>query len=292
MPPFHAKKGLRQGDPLSPFLFVLAMEYLTRILKDLIHQPQFLFHPRCKKLQVIQLGFADDLLLFCKGELQSVQLLFQSFQRFSSSSGLVANIDKSSIYFGGEFWSQAFVLPKIMIELVKSTCRTFLWTGDVSGSNKTLIAWERLCLLRVAGGLNILDIYTWNQAAIRKMLWNICRKKDTLWVKWIHTYYVKTGEIWNTKVAKVSWMVKKILKATWLFDQTGCSENMMAGMESYSIKWFYKALRGDYPKVVWRRLLCNNSGLPKWLFILYLALNRRLQTKDRIACWANLDDPM
>lgn len=63
--PFDARKGLRQGDPLSPFLFVLAMEYLTRKLKKLAEIPNFNFHHKCAKMQILQLGFADDLYLFC-----------------------------------------------------------------------------------------------------------------------------------------------------------------------------------------------------------------------------------
>lgn len=64
--PFKEKKGLRQGDPLSPFLFVMAMEYLSRLLKQFGHNPQFKFHPKCGKIKVIHLGFVDDLLLFSK----------------------------------------------------------------------------------------------------------------------------------------------------------------------------------------------------------------------------------
>lgn len=57
-------------------------------------------------------------------------------------------------------------------------------------SRRSLVAWEILSLLKSAG-LNILDVYKGNQAALDKLLWNMCMKKDTLWIRWIHSYYVK-----------------------------------------------------------------------------------------------------
>lgn len=62
--PLKAKKGLRQDDPISPMLFVIIMEYLQHILKDLNFVPDFNFHPRCEKLGIINLSLADDLLFF------------------------------------------------------------------------------------------------------------------------------------------------------------------------------------------------------------------------------------
>lgn len=96
-----AKRGIGQGDPVSPYLFVMVMKYLTRLLGKLKHQPYFNFHPRREKLNSMNLYFADDVLLFTRGDRISVELPMKQFKNFSEVTGLNANIAKSMVFFGG-----------------------------------------------------------------------------------------------------------------------------------------------------------------------------------------------
>ncbi|XP_075099218.1 uncharacterized protein LOC142176058 [Nicotiana tabacum] len=186
------------------------MEYLSRSLKTLKEDKKFKYHPRCAKFNLVQLGFADDLLLFCRGEVQLVQILHQQFQKLSAASGLVANPNKSSIYFGGvnqvvqKQIMEIFILPKKVIQFIKTICRRFLWTGDAEPTKKALIAWKRLCSPKAGGGLNFIDVELWNEAAICKLLWNICTRKEKLWVHWIHIYYLKGQAVWNVELKNAS----------------------------------------------------------------------------------------
>ncbi|XP_074293681.1 uncharacterized protein LOC141620810 [Silene latifolia] len=98
---FKGKSGVRQGDPLSPLLFVLCMEILSRILRVMRRDPNVSFHPKCVNMGLTHLIFADDLLIFTRGDVPSVQKTAEVLQLFSSWPGLRANFDKSEAYFGG-----------------------------------------------------------------------------------------------------------------------------------------------------------------------------------------------
>ncbi|XP_057517996.1 uncharacterized protein LOC130798917 [Amaranthus tricolor] len=96
---FQAIRGLRQGDSLSPLLFVIGMEYLSRLFRSV--EGQYGFHSRCKKTKLSHLCFADDLMLFYKGNVPSVRVLHQCIQAFSNTSRLQANASKVAIYIAG-----------------------------------------------------------------------------------------------------------------------------------------------------------------------------------------------
>ncbi|XP_074297070.1 uncharacterized protein LOC141627746 [Silene latifolia] len=98
---FKGAKGLRQGDPISPLLFTITMEYLSRILAHVTDTMPFKFHPLCSQLKLSHLMFADDLLLFSKGDTTSIMILLRAFATFSVATGLQMNSLKSNIYFNG-----------------------------------------------------------------------------------------------------------------------------------------------------------------------------------------------
>ena len=60
-------RGIRQGDPLSPFLFLLCMEGLHGLITKAIRAKEINGFSLCKRgPKLIHLFFADDSLLFCK----------------------------------------------------------------------------------------------------------------------------------------------------------------------------------------------------------------------------------
>ena len=64
-------------------------------------QEGFLYHPHCKKLKLTHLLFADDVLIFCKAQIPTLQAIKAALDAFHATTGLQANQTKTKIVLGG-----------------------------------------------------------------------------------------------------------------------------------------------------------------------------------------------
>nr|GEY86741.1 RNA-directed DNA polymerase, eukaryota, reverse transcriptase zinc-binding domain protein [Tanacetum cinerariifolium] len=94
-------RGLRQGDPMSPYLFTLVMEIFNLIMINKIEEAQsFKYHFGWKEIKLTHLCFADDLLVVCNGDKDSLEVVKSDLKEFGIMSGLFSNLGKSTIFFG------------------------------------------------------------------------------------------------------------------------------------------------------------------------------------------------
>ena len=91
----QCRRGLRQSDPLSPYLFILVADTLQRLIL-LASSRGELCHPLSPHLPCPVLQYADDTLIILQGELEQIICLKNILSSFSSFSGLHINFDKST----------------------------------------------------------------------------------------------------------------------------------------------------------------------------------------------------
>ncbi|XP_056842959.1 uncharacterized protein LOC130495566 [Raphanus sativus] len=95
------ERGLRQGDPLSPYLFILCTEALIANINKAEREKQLTGIKVARACPSIShLLFADDSLFFCKAKKEECQTIIRILKEYEKVSGQQINFDKSSIQFG------------------------------------------------------------------------------------------------------------------------------------------------------------------------------------------------
>ncbi|KAG8389521.1 hypothetical protein BUALT_Bualt02G0238000 [Buddleja alternifolia] len=98
--PFAPRCGLRQGDPLSPYLFVLCMERLSYLIEEKVNNKvwdpiSFGRNGPC----ISHMFFADDIILAAKANEKSARSIQKTLDFFCKASGLKVSLAKSTVYF-------------------------------------------------------------------------------------------------------------------------------------------------------------------------------------------------
>ncbi|KAH6781730.1 hypothetical protein C2S51_007023 [Perilla frutescens var. frutescens] len=183
------------------------------------------------------------------------------------------------------YWLQIFPLPVKYTNRITALCRNFLWR-----SKATPVAWKDVCLPKEEGGLGLREIRTGNKALMVKILWKIHEKKDSLWIKWIHTEYLKNRDLWRWKPhTRDSPLIKNLERVgNEIVEKNGGNVREAQGTIE---RWFkhgkgtcaaYHWLRRKLERKCWQTFIWKSFVPQKYSFFLWLALRGRLATKDRL----------
>ncbi|XP_042067238.1 uncharacterized protein LOC121810541 [Salvia splendens] len=107
---FKSTRGLRQGDPISPALFVLAADYLSRALDKLIlGKKEMTFKATRGCMEISHLAYADDIIIFTQAAPTSLRRLKGCLDHYAEVSGQQINLSKSNFYIADvhEEWASS-----------------------------------------------------------------------------------------------------------------------------------------------------------------------------------------
>ncbi|XP_039025015.1 uncharacterized protein LOC120158175 [Hibiscus syriacus] len=135
---FKGERGIRQGYPLFPYLFVIAINVMSSLLDTAANKGIFKFHPKYKRISLTHLCFADDLLVFCYGSVDDVLGVQNTLEKFYELSGLKLNAQKTEFFACG---LNEHTVEQICRAAGFSTCCLLLIRNILANDGSLWIAW-------------------------------------------------------------------------------------------------------------------------------------------------------
>jgi hypothetical protein len=94
---FHCRRGVRQGDPLSPLLYIFGSDLLQYVVNELLRLGLIARPINTLDMDFPIIQYTDDTLLILPADLTQLKVLKEALGKFSMSTGLKINFAKSQI---------------------------------------------------------------------------------------------------------------------------------------------------------------------------------------------------
>ncbi|KAA3467389.1 reverse transcriptase [Gossypium australe] len=226
---FSSTRGLRQGDPLSPYLILFCGEGLSALMRLACQEKKISGANVCRASPTItHLMFTNDCILFREVSNRGVNVLKDILMEYEACLGNsnVTDHDRNLVFQalgsikyisqGGKevfikailqtiptYTMSCFLLPKSFCSELENIMSSFWWNKSNGKRGMHWCTWKALSVSKEAGGMGFRDLKFFNISLLAKQGWRLLRNPNSLLVRTLKAKYYKDSDFLKSELGNL-----------------------------------------------------------------------------------------